>query len=98
MGQGLYFETGEGPRFKKVIQTRADVANLRKISAVDDLAYVMNAVTLIRKELNGSVPLIGFSGSPWTLATYIAAGRGKEEQKAARGWLMAEPARCYILL
>ena len=51
MGQGLYFEAGEGPRFKKVIQSRADIESLQKISAIDDLGYVMNAVTLIKKEL-----------------------------------------------
>ena len=79
MGQGLYFETGEGPRFKKVIQTRADVDSLREITAVDDLSYVMSAVTLIRNELNGSIPLIGFSGSPWTLATYMIEGGGSKD-------------------
>ena len=74
MGQGLYFEEGEGPRFKKVIRTAADVEKLSTISAQSDLAYVMDAVSLTRKELNGSVPLIGFSGSPWTLATYMIEG------------------------
>ena len=65
MGQGLHFEASEKrPRFKKVIQTRADVDSLREITAIDDLSYVMSAVILIRNELNGSVPLIGFSGSP----------------------------------
>ena len=71
MGQGLFFEAGEGPRFRKVIRARSDVEGLPEISAIDDLGYVMDAVSLIRKELSGSVPLIGFSGSPWTLATYM---------------------------
>ena len=98
MGQGLYFETGEGPRFRKVIQKRADVANLRKISAVDDLAYVMNAVTLIRKELNGSVPLIGFSGSPWTLATYMIEGGGSKDFSKAKTFMYNDPEAMHLLL
>ena len=74
MGQGLYFETGEGPKFKKVIRNAADVAALPIPDPEKDLGYVMNAVRTIRKELNGRVPLIGFSGSPWTLATYMIEG------------------------
>ena len=68
MGLGLYFETGEGPRFKKTIRTEADVLALPIPNAESDLSYVMNAVKTIRGALNGRVPLIGFSGSPWTLA------------------------------
>ncbi|WP_350650352.1 uroporphyrinogen decarboxylase family protein, partial [Pseudomonas sp. HY13-MNA-CIBAN-0226] len=66
MGQGLYFETGEGPRFKKVVSTLADIEALPIPDPHKDLGYVMDAVSTIRRELNGRVPLIGFSGSPWT--------------------------------
>src|SRR5690606_35342485 len=71
MGLGLYFAQGEGPRFRKTVRNEADVNSLPMPDMSSDLGYVMNAVSLIRRELNGSVPLIGFSGSPWTLATYM---------------------------
>ena len=74
MGLGLYFEQGEGPKFRKTVRSEADVAALPELDVTSDLAYVMNAVSLIRRELNGSVPLIGFTGSPWTLATYMIEG------------------------
>ena len=74
LGLGLYFETGEGPRFRKTVRSEEDLARLNTIRADDDLSYVMDAVRTIRRELNGSVPLIGFSGSPWTLATYMVEG------------------------
>ncbi len=74
MGLGLYFETGEGPKFKKTISTEADVAALNVINPHKDLTYVIDAVASISRELNGRVPLIGFSGSPWTLATYMVEG------------------------
>ena len=70
MDCGLYFEAGEGPRFKRPVRTRADIDTLPVPPMADALDYVMNAVKTIRHELNGRVPLIGFSGSPWTLATY----------------------------
>jgi uroporphyrinogen decarboxylase len=79
LGLGLYFEEGEGPRFRKTVRSEADLAGLNKINARDDLAYVMNAVRTIRRELNGQVPLIGFSGSPWTLATYMVEGGSSKD-------------------
>jgi uroporphyrinogen decarboxylase len=75
MGLGLYFEEGEGPKFERTLQQEADILKL----AVPDMAklqYVFDAVSSIRKALNGRVPLIGFSGSPWTLATYMVEGKG----------------------
>src|SRR5690606_13152363 len=78
MGLGLYFETGEGPRFKHTIRTKADVDALPVVSA-GDLDYVMNAVRTIRGALAGRVPLIGFSGSPWTLATYMVEGGSSKD-------------------
>ncbi len=79
MGLGLYFEEGEGPRFRKTVRTEADLAALGSIDAADDLGYVMEAVRTIRRELNGQVPLIGFSGSPWTLATYMVEGGSSKD-------------------
>ncbi|MBL4610683.1 MAG: uroporphyrinogen decarboxylase, partial [Pseudomonas sp.] len=79
MGLGLYFETGEGPRFRKRIDTAADIEALKVPDPEQDLGYVMNAVRTIRSELNGRVPLIGFSGSPWTLATYMVEGSSSKD-------------------
>ncbi len=79
LGLGLYFEEGEGPRFKKPIVTEQDIANLRAIKTERDLPYVLNAVKTIRSALAGQVPLIGFSGSPWTLATYMVEGRSSKD-------------------
>jgi uroporphyrinogen decarboxylase len=79
LGLGLYFETGEGPRFRKTVRSAEDIAGLNKIKADDDLSYVMDAVRTIRSALGGSVPLIGFSGSPWTLATYMVEGGSSKD-------------------
>ena len=75
MGLGLSFEAGEGPRFARTLQEEADILKL-SVPDMSELQYVFNAVTSIRKALNGRVPLIGFSGSPWTLATYMVEGKG----------------------
>src|SRR5512137_1545157 len=69
MGLGLYFAEGEGPHFESPVRSAADVARIAVPDPEDGLRYVMDAVSLIRRELQGRVPLIGFSGSPWTLAT-----------------------------
>ena len=74
MGLGLYFESGEGPRFRKSVITAADIEALPVVNAEKDLTYVIDTVRLTHRELNGRVPLIGFSGSPWTLATYMVEG------------------------
>ena len=79
MGLGLYFETGEGPKFRKPVRTEADIEALEVIDTASDLSYVTDAVTMIRRELNGRVPLIGFSGSPWTLATYMIEGQSSRD-------------------
>lgn len=75
MGLGLYFEEGEGPKFERTLREEADI---KKLSVPDmaSLQYVFDAVSQIRQALNGRVPLIGFSGSPWTLATYMVEGKG----------------------
>jgi uroporphyrinogen decarboxylase len=75
MGLGLYFEEGEGPKFERTLQQEADINKLT-VPDMAELQYVFNAVSQIRQTLNGRVPLIGFSGSPWTLATYMVEGKG----------------------
>ncbi len=75
MGLGLYFEEGEGPKFERTLREEADIKKLI-VPDMTKLQYVFDAVSQIRKTVNGRVPLIGFSGSPWTLATYMVEGKG----------------------
>lgn len=98
MGLGLYFETGEGPRFEKVLQTKADVEALPIPDPEQELGYVMNAVRTIRKNLEGQVPLIGFSGSPWTLATYMVEGGSSKAFTKIKKMAFADPQTLHLLL
>ena len=98
MGLGLYFEQGEGPRFRKPVRTAADVAALPVPKAETDLDYVMSAVRTIRQALNGRVPLIGFSGSPWTLATYMVEGGSSKDFRTIKRMIFAEPDVAHALL
>ena len=98
MGLGLYFESGEGPRFRKTVRSEADVAALPIPDPESDLGYVMNAVRTIRRELNGRVPLIGFSGSPWTLATYMVEGGGSKDFRRAKTLAFDQPQVMHALL
>lgn len=98
LGQGLYFEEGEGPKFRKVIREPADVEALPDIDVAGELGYVTDAVALIRRELNGSVPLIGFSGSPWTLATYMIEGGSSKDFRIAKQFLYDHPEAMHRLL
>ncbi|WP_020681969.1 uroporphyrinogen decarboxylase [Marinobacterium rhizophilum] len=98
MGLGLYFETGEGPRFRKVIRTEADVAALPVPNAASDLDYVMAAVREIRGALGGRVPLIGFSGSPWTLATYMVEGGSSKDFRHIKQMMYSTPEVLHALL
>ncbi|MFN2327885.1 MAG: uroporphyrinogen decarboxylase [Chromatocurvus sp.] len=98
LGLGLYFETGEGPRFHKTVRSEEDLAGLNNFKAEDDLDYVMNAVRTIRRELNGSVPLIGFSGSPWTLATYMVEGGGSKDHARVKAMAYDQPELMHKLL
>ncbi|MFM8390975.1 MAG: uroporphyrinogen decarboxylase, partial [Methylophilaceae bacterium] len=75
MGLGLYFEEGEGPKFERTLQLEEDIKQL-SVPDMTKLQYVFDAVRQIRHALDGRVPLIGFSGSPWTLATYMVEGKG----------------------
>ncbi|WP_390595072.1 uroporphyrinogen decarboxylase [Simiduia litorea] len=98
MGLGLYFETGEGPRFKKPVRTEADIHALKVVDPQQDLPYVVNAVKTIRRELNGRVPLIGFSGSPWTLATYMVEGGSSKDFRRAKTMAFDQPELMHQLL
>ena len=98
LGQGLYFEEGEGPKFRKVIREASDVESLPDVNMTSELSYVMDAVSVIRKELNGSVPLIGFSGSPWTLATYMIEGGGSKDFRHAKQFMYDNPEAMHLLL
>ena len=98
MGLGLRFETGEGPIFDKPIKTQADVDRLFVPDMSSELGYVMNAVSTIRKELNGRVPLIGFSGSPWTLATYMVEGGSSKQFGKVKGMMFENPKMMHQIL
>ncbi|MEZ5568991.1 MAG: uroporphyrinogen decarboxylase [Halioglobus sp.] len=98
LGLGLYFEEGEGPKFRKTVRSEADLAGLNSIRAEDDLAYVMRAVSTIRRELGGSVPLIGFSGSPWTLATYMVEGGSSRDFANVKRMAYDQPELMHGLL
>ncbi|TDV51436.1 uroporphyrinogen decarboxylase [Pseudomonas graminis] len=98
MGLGLYFETGEGPRFRKTVTTLADIEALPIPDAQKDLGYVMDAVSTIRRELNGRVPLIGFAGSPWTLATYMVEGGSSKDFRKSKAMLYDSPQAMHLLL
>ncbi|MEQ6341146.1 MAG: uroporphyrinogen decarboxylase [Gammaproteobacteria bacterium] len=98
MGLGLYFSEGEGPRFERPVRTAADVAALGVPDPESNLRYVMDAVRLIRRELHGRVPLIGFSGSPWTLATYMVEGSSSKEYSKIKGMMFDQPTLLHKLL
>ena len=90
MGLGLSFAQGEGPRFAHPVRGEAAVAALR-VPDLDKLRYVTDAVTSIRRALNGRVPLIGFSGSPWTLACYMVEGAGSDDYRLVKSMLYGRP-------
>ncbi len=98
MGLGLYFNEGEGPRFERPVRSAADVRAIGLPDPEVELRYVMDAVRLIRRELHGRVPLIGFSGSPWTLATYMVEGSGTKTFSHSKGMLYDEPELMHELL
>ena len=98
MGLGLYFAEGEGPKFRKPVRTEKDIEQLEVINTASDLTYVTDAVSTIRRELNGRVPLIGFSGSPWTLATYMIEGQSSRDFARAKTMLYTQPELLHQLL
>jgi uroporphyrinogen decarboxylase len=98
MGLGLEFVEGEGPQFKHPVSSAADIARLTPPDPAGELRYVTDAVCLIKRELGGRVPLIGFSGSPWTLATYMVEGRSSREFRKIKGLMYEEPELLHRLL
>ena len=98
MGLGLEFLKNEGPNFKKTIRSKKDVESLTIPHPEKDLGYVLDAIKLIRKELNNSVPLIGFSGSPWTLATYMVEGKSSKDFRYIKTMLFDQPDVLHSLL
>ena len=98
MGLGLGFTDGEGPRFERPIRTEKEVQALPIPDPEAELGYVMDAVRLIRRELNGRVPLIGFSGSPWTLATYMIEGGTSKNFCRVKAMMFDRPDLMHQLL
>jgi uroporphyrinogen decarboxylase len=98
MGLGLYFTEGEGPKFKYPVKTAADINKLPIPDPDIDLRYVVDAVRLIKKNLQGSVPLIGFSGSPWTLATYMVEGGSSKSFQKVKSLMYEQPKLLHIML
>ncbi|MCX7815333.1 MAG: uroporphyrinogen decarboxylase [Tepidimonas ignava] len=97
MGLGLTFAAGEGPRFARSVRSEADVAALA-VPDMERLRYVFDAVTSIRRALDGRVPLIGFSGSPWTLACYMVEGGSSDDYRHVKTLLYARPDLMHRLL
>lgn len=98
MGLGLYFAEGEGPKFKQTVRSQKQADALKVVNTKSDLDYVLNAVSTIRHELNGDVPLIGFSGSPWTLATYMIEGGSSKDFRHAKAMMYDTPERLHQIL
>ncbi|WP_033365421.1 uroporphyrinogen decarboxylase [Bordetella sp. FB-8] len=97
MGLGLEFVQGEGPRFVRPVRDEADVARLA-VPDMDKLRYVFDAVAQIRRELDGRVPLLGFAGSPWTVACYMVEGQGSNDYRLIKSMLYARPDLLHRIL
>lgn len=97
MGLGLYFEDGEGPKFERPLRDEKDILALHAPDMAN-LQYVFDAVSQIRRTLNGRVPLIGFSGSPWTLACYMVKGGGSKEYRTIKTMLYNRPELLHHIL
>ena len=98
MGLGLHFVENEGPKFSKPLTSLNDINRLSKPDVGIELAYVSEAVSVIKKNLKGRVPLIGFSGSPWTLATYMVEGGSSKNFSKVKGLLFENPKHLHQLL
>ncbi|HUX82018.1 MAG TPA: uroporphyrinogen decarboxylase [Halothiobacillus sp.] len=98
MGLGLSFSAGEGPVFAHPLRSRSAIEQLPIPDPEGELRYVMDAVSTIRRELDGRVPLIGFSGSPWTLATYMVEGGATKEFAHIKGLMYSDPTSAHLLL
>ncbi|MGH8192114.1 MAG: uroporphyrinogen decarboxylase [Rhodanobacteraceae bacterium] len=98
MGLGLHFVEGEGPKFARPLRSAADIESLGVPDPEQSLRYVMDAVRLVRGELRGRVPLIGFGGSPWTLACYMIEGESSRDFAQVKAFALDEPAAMHRLL
>lgn len=98
MGLGLTLNEGIGPKFSSPIRTSQDVDGLPEVDVHSQLGYVMEAIRITRHELSGKVPLIGFTGSPWTLATYMVEGGGSKEFRYVKGMMHDQPELTHVLL
>jgi uroporphyrinogen decarboxylase len=98
MGLKLYFVAGEGPKFERPIRSAEDIRKLPCPDVSESLGYVMDAISLTRRELDGKVPLIGFSGSPWTLATYMIEGGSSKTFSKAKKLIYQDPKLAHQLL
>ena len=98
MGLGLYFAEGEGPKFERPLREEWEIRDLAVTDPSGNLKYVIDAVSSIRKALDGSVPLIGFSGSPWTLATYMVEGQGGTDFLTIKKMAYARPDLLHHIL
>lgn len=98
MGLGLHFVDGEGPRFSRPVRDRHDIKRLTVPDPATDLAYVMATVRQARAQLAGCCPLIGFAGSPWTLATYMVEGQGGSDFRRVKGLVFDDPDALQMLL
>lgn len=98
MGMHLEMHEGKGPMFPYPVRNKADVSRLKRIEPLKDLKYVMDAITLSKKELNGRVPLIGFSGSPWTLLTYMVEGKGSKNFVFVKSLIYNSPSLAHEIL
>ena len=98
MGLGLYFMAGEGPKFRNPLRTAADIRKLGLPDVATSLRYVFDAVSLVRRELDCQVPLIGFAGSPWTVSTYMVEGGSSRDFPTIKGLAADDPASLDHLL
>ena len=98
LGLGLHFVEGEGPRFERPVRCAADIDALRAPDVERALPYVFDTVRMLRRELAGRVPLIGFSGSPWTLACYMVEGGGSDDFRLVKSLAYTDPAALHRLL
>ncbi len=98
LGLGLFFAEGEGPRFRHPIRSEKEISRLFLVDPEQELRYVMDAVRLIRRELDDRVPLIGFAGSPWTLATYAVEGGSSKDFSKIKGLMYDQPVLMHRLL
>lgn len=99
MGMPLIVEENKGgPRFPQPIRTVRDIESLRRPDPHRELSYVMNAIRVTQKSLDGRVPLIGFTGAPWTLATYMVEGQGSKNFRHIKEWMFTSPGDIHRLL